>query len=65
MHLYHWLYALNNHFDGFLMPLLTQASFPGKSYEIASTVKAHPSTSMTNPCITTQVVSLPSLQRCR
>jgi len=65
MHLHHRLHALNNHFDGFLMPLLTQASFPGRSHEIVSTVKAHPSTLMTNPCITTQVVSSPTLQRCR
>jgi hypothetical protein len=26
--LHHWLHALNNHFDGLFMPLLSQASVP-------------------------------------
>ena len=33
MHLHHRLHTLNNHFDGFLMPLLAQASFPSRIHE--------------------------------
>jgi hypothetical protein len=35
IHLHYRLHAPNNHFDRFLTPLLAQASFPGKTHEIA------------------------------